>query len=98
VEAALEQGGADRVVGDWHERRRAELICQDLAEFGDLCAQPEPDRTLADQPELLGALYVLEGLRLGGALWQDGAAGGGQFDHRAGRRKTYCVGWTPRKC
>jgi heme oxygenase (biliverdin-IX-beta and delta-forming) len=68
VEAALDRSGAQHIVPDWPKRRRTALICDDLAELGDRCPPPEPERFLDDEAEVLGALYVLEGSRLGGAV------------------------------
>lgn len=68
VEAALEAGGVGAVLDDWRDRRRAQLIRNDLAALGlappDIAAIPAFDGT----PAMLGAVYVLEGSRLGGAL------------------------------
>lgn len=66
VESALDAAGAESVQLDWPERRRAALLRADLAELGmqaDELAGPD----LAGEPVLLGAIYVLEGSRLGGA-------------------------------
>jgi heme oxygenase len=67
VEAALEAGGIDQLVPDWPARRRADLLRADLADLGANPAAAEPI-SLAGTPALLGAAYVLEGSRLGGAL------------------------------
>ncbi len=69
VEAALDEAGTARVVPDWPERRRAALLTADLADLN--VAQPAVSATecrLGDKAALLGALYVLEGSRLGGAF------------------------------
>lgn len=68
VEAALDAAGAQRLVEDWPARRRSHLL---LADLGDLELQAPPP---VDAPEfagdaaMLGAIYVLEGSRLGGAM------------------------------
>lgn len=73
VEDALDRAGAARVVADWDERRRGHLLAADLADLG---LRPEPAAPLelvaGDggmlHEEVLGAIYVLEGSRLGGAV------------------------------
>jgi heme oxygenase len=55
-------------VPDWPERRRAELLRSDLRELGIDIPPPLPAPVLIGNAALLGALYVLEGSRLGGAL------------------------------
>jgi heme oxygenase len=68
VEAAIDRAGAEALVPDWPARRRRELLLADLADLG-LCV-PDPVRApaLSGNSELLGAIYVLEGSRLGGAV------------------------------
>lgn len=68
VEAALDEAGAGRIVADWPQRRRAELIREDLADLGEECPEGRALASFTDDAELLGAIYVLEGSRLGGAL------------------------------
>lgn len=68
IEGALDAAGAANVLEDWPGRRRGELVRADLAELGIEArgrAAPPPLRTDA---EILGAVYVLEGSRLGGAV------------------------------
>lgn len=68
AEDALDAAGAAAVVADWPERRRSAALRADLAAL-DL---PEPAPVaippLASPAAVLGALYVLEGSRLGGAM------------------------------
>jgi heme oxygenase len=68
VEAALERDGVATVLLDWPARRRADLLREDLAALGlpvpPAVAQPAFEGAAA----MLGAVYVLEGSRLGGAL------------------------------
>ncbi|MCR5870107.1 MULTISPECIES: biliverdin-producing heme oxygenase [unclassified Sphingomonas] len=67
VEAAVDAFDPRAILPDWPERRRAPLIAADLA---DLDA-PIPAPAALDLPNnaaALGAIYVLEGSRLGGAL------------------------------
>ena len=68
VERALEDGGIGDLLADWSDRRRAALIRADLAALGFPLPSPEATPLLAGVPALLGAAYVLEGSRLGGAL------------------------------
>lgn len=68
VEAALEASGVEAVLPDWPRRRRADLLRGDLAALG-LPAPPVEALAGFDGPAaVLGAVYVLEGSRLGGAL------------------------------
>ena len=68
MEDALDAAGADTVIADWPERRRSAALRADLTAL-DL---PEPVRVLVpalnSEAAILGALYVLEGSRLGGAM------------------------------
>ena len=68
MEDALDAAGAQSVIADWPERRRSEALRADLTAL-DL---PEPAPVavpgLNSQAAILGALYVLEGSRLGGAM------------------------------
>lgn len=67
IEDALERGGIARTVADWPERRRTNELKKDLTEFGD--ALPAASAfALVGLPEAFGALYVLEGSRLGSQL------------------------------
>ena len=68
IERAIEAAGVAALIPDWSERRRADLLLEDLAELG-----VEPPRSvtapaLISEAEVLGAVYVLEGSRLGGAV------------------------------
>lgn len=68
VEKALDEAGVDRVLADWSERRRTPEVRDDLAALG----LPLPDATgapvITGDADILGAAYVLEGSRLGGAM------------------------------
>ncbi len=68
VEAALEQAGIEQLLPDWPERRRAHLLLADMAELQEppppLVARPD----LRGEAALWGAVYVLEGSKLGGAM------------------------------
>ena len=69
IEAALDEAGAETVLPNWPERRRGDLLRADLAAL-DVTA-PEPFAGLpivSGKAPMLGAIYVLEGSRLGGAV------------------------------
>lgn len=68
VEYALTRAGAASVLPDWPARRRGGLLHADLAALG--LAPPVVDEAVAFEGDaaVLGAIYVLEGSRLGGNL------------------------------
>lgn len=68
IEAALDEANAAAILPDWPGRRRGHLLRSDLEALG--AAEPEPIAAFAFKTEAaaLGAIYVLEGSRLGGAL------------------------------
>lgn len=70
LEAALDTAGAERITPDWESRKRGTLIREDLAFLRDQplpVAPAEPAAwDLASLEQAAGALYVLEGSRLGG--------------------------------
>lgn len=68
VEAALDDGGAERLVPDWSARRRADLLIADLEALARPIPLEWPTYRLDTEADLLGALYILEGSRLGGAM------------------------------
>lgn len=68
VEAALETAGVEALMPDWPARRRSNLIEADLAELGFALPDPVEAPPLPDAAAMMGALYVLEGSRLGGAV------------------------------
>ncbi|MET0182542.1 MAG: biliverdin-producing heme oxygenase, partial [Caulobacterales bacterium] len=65
VEAALEASGVGAVLTDWPERKRSPVIAADLAGLGLETPTPEGPAKLFSRAEMFGALYVLEGSRLG---------------------------------
>ena len=66
VEAAIDQAQPEQVMSDWADRRRAPLLKRDLAALG-VTAESVAEFPIPNSPEaLLGAIYVLEGSRLGG--------------------------------
>jgi heme oxygenase len=68
IEAAAERGGAERLLPDWGARRRADMLRRDLAALGESVPALARVPDLASDAEILGAVYVLEGSRLGGAI------------------------------
>lgn len=68
VEAALERAGVANWLPDWHGRCRGPELRADLADLGEAppLATDVPD--YAGEAEVLGAVYVLEGSRMGAAL------------------------------
>lgn len=66
LEAAVERSGF--LPPDWPERRRTAALTSDLARLGLAFPRPLPRPDLPRMAMNLGALYVLEGSRLGGAL------------------------------
>lgn len=67
AEAAVDAFDPSALLPDWSERRRADLIRADLADFGVHPPSPAPFEIACDAAAL-GTIYVLEGSRLGGAL------------------------------
>lgn len=68
LEAALDAAPSQDLPADWPERRRAAALLADLAELGFAPPAPSPIAAPATAAERVGALYVLEGSRLGGTL------------------------------
>ncbi len=68
VERAIEAAGATDLLPDWAARRRADALLADLAELGVAPAAEENFTIGRGEASLLGAIYVLEGSRLGGAV------------------------------
>ena len=68
VEQALERAGVAAVVPDWPERRRSRRLRDDLEALDAPIPSPETLPALAGPAAVLGALYVVEGSRLGGAM------------------------------
>jgi heme oxygenase len=64
LEAALVESGVARVFPDWGARTRSEAIRADLGRMGGM-VRPLPAPTLFGFEQALGAMYVLEGSRLG---------------------------------
>ena len=71
LEAALDEAGATRLVPEWASQGRAHLLDADLADLGIDAGGWQPMtvvRPLGAPAAMLGALYVLEGSRFGGAV------------------------------
>lgn len=75
TEAAIGRGGAERVIPGWTARQRGDLLRADLAAL-DIVPVLLPQPELSSPGALWGALYVLEGSRLGGAMLVRGVAPG----------------------
>lgn len=72
LEAALERAGIAAILPDWAERRRAAQIRTDLQRLGCTASVPLDEVDwITNRPAMLGATYVLEGSRLGGAVLRD---------------------------
>lgn len=68
VEAAIDRGVGRSAVSDWAQRRRSDDLIADLAELGRAPDAAPGAIDFSTRAETLGAIYVLEGSRLGGAL------------------------------
>lgn len=68
IERAVDAAGAGALLADWQSRRRADLLLEDMADLGLAAPQMIEPPVLSNEAEVLGALYVLEGSRLGGAV------------------------------
>lgn len=68
VEAALDAAGISDVIDDWPSRMRAPHLMHDLSELGIARPAPVAPFAIAGAAEMLGALYVIEGSRLGAKL------------------------------
>jgi len=68
LEKALERAGIAELIPDWGSRSRRAALEQDLAALRLSTSISLPTGRLEGAPALLGAAYVLEGSRLGGAV------------------------------
>lgn len=68
LEQAIDEAGGIEFVDDWHDRKRGHLLEQDLADLGEIPPPSVEALSLSTPPRLAGAIYVLEGSRLGGAV------------------------------
>jgi heme oxygenase (biliverdin-IX-beta and delta-forming) len=64
LEEALAEAGVKRLFHDWELRCRSNAILQDLARVGGTARPLQLDYQLNDDA-IIGAMYVLEGSRLG---------------------------------
>lgn len=67
VEEALQAAGADRLIPGWSGQRRSMALIADLDALGLGCPDAKPALLFADDAAMIGALYVIEGSRLGAA-------------------------------
>ncbi len=67
TEGAIGRGPISALLPDWFERRRSQLLLADLGQLGLPMPPPLRAPALTSDAALLGAVYVLEGSRLGGA-------------------------------
>ena len=68
VEEALDRSGIQQWLDDWPARRRGHLVARDLETLGLSVPNGITPPDFPDSASALGAVYVLEGSRLGGAL------------------------------
>lgn len=68
VERAVDRAGGAAVLADWPARRRSHLLEADLTDLGAAAGEDGEPLTMLTPAEILGAVYVLEGSRLGGAV------------------------------
>ncbi|MFM6829665.1 MAG: biliverdin-producing heme oxygenase [Novosphingobium sp.] len=68
LEQALDDLGAHAVVHDWETRRRSDLLRADLVDLNADAPSDGPVPDLNSPEAILGALYVIEGSRHGGAV------------------------------
>ncbi len=68
VEAAIDRGDWQGILPDWPERRRSEAVLADLAALDATVPVLEAEPDLPTPAHVLGAVYVLEGSRLGGQM------------------------------
>jgi len=68
VEAALDAAGVELVVDGWASRRRSEALKADLTALDLPVPAPATSPSFDGAAAILGAAYVLEGSRLGGAM------------------------------
>jgi heme oxygenase len=66
VEVALDAAGARTWFPDWPDRRRGRLLELDLSQLDSSAASAAPFTLAAHVGDVAGAVYVLEGSRLGG--------------------------------
>ncbi|MEO7635673.1 MAG: biliverdin-producing heme oxygenase [Sphingomicrobium sp.] len=90
VEAALAAGGIARLVSGWSATVRSDALRRDLDDLSLALPPFALSPAFSTVPELLGALYVLEGSRLGGTMLARSVAPGLPFRFLA---STNASGW-----
>lgn len=68
IEAAIEAADPSQLLPDWPRRRRSEALLADLAQLGFSPATTGKWAPFAGTADILGAVYVIEGSRLGGRM------------------------------
>ncbi len=68
VEAAIDAANPIDWVPDWPARRRSAALLADLDALGNAPPPTAPRHLFRNREEILGAIYVLEGSRLGGRM------------------------------
>jgi heme oxygenase len=68
VEAAIDGAGPHDIVPDWPARRRSQSLLADLDALGATPPVTATRPLFRSREEILGAIYVLEGSRLGGRM------------------------------
>lgn len=78
IERVLDEAGVIRILPDWPDRRRSQSLRQDLQRLDAATPVEAPHCLKLETPgQQFGALYVLEGSRLGGRLLAQRVAGSG---------------------
>lgn len=68
LEIELEASGIETLLVDWPQRSRRRQLLADLAELDDSAPWPESSATPQEPGWCWGAVYVIEGSRLGGRV------------------------------
>ena len=68
VEAALDEAGAADLLPDWPLRKRGDALRHDIESLGMTAPEQGSTPTFNETSEMWGALYVVEGSRLGGRV------------------------------
>ncbi|WP_128290990.1 MULTISPECIES: biliverdin-producing heme oxygenase [Afifella] len=68
VEETLEIAGIEALLPDWDERRRSAVLLDDIQILGAERPQPVSAPEMHGEAFMLGAVYVLEGSRLGAKI------------------------------
>ncbi len=93
IENALEVAGVSCIFPDWPERRRSDALRADLADLGETLPAISDTFSVTGTAQALGALYVLEGSRLGSqVLLKRAFASDSAAVHRATRHLTHGQG------